>query len=353
MSAVNIFLWAVMLLLAPLCAGCALCYWFRLPGRLNTCYLVGCLGEWALMQLFSVPMTLLKLGFVPLVWAITLSLAALGTIGLALFFRGRKARGAGGRVAGQPGWNGADVFALTVLIVGYLCLAFVCARMQHVDVDDARFVVTAVDIEHTNRLFLTDYGTGQALVDFEGPLRHDLFSPWVVYIAYLARMTATPVTVIAHSVLPQALLLCLLSAYWTVAERFFGNRRFEKYSMVFLALLVCAYSGHSSMAAEGYFIRRTWQGKAMVAGIGIPALYLALTHISDEAGEWRPYLLSYVVMLAMCFMSAMGIILGTILCGAFGLAYGIRLRSLPVALKTWGGALICLIYVGIMMLRMV
>jgi hypothetical protein len=47
----------------------------------------------------------------------------------------------------------------------------------------------------------------------------------------------------------------------------------------------------------------------------------------------------------------MGIILGSILSGAFGLAYGIQHRSLPVALKTWGGVFICLVYVGVMMLR--
>jgi hypothetical protein len=60
-----------------------------------------------------------------------------------------------------------------------------------------------------------------------------------------------------------------------------------------------------------------------------------------------------MVMLAVCFMSAMGIILGSILCGAFGLAYGIQYRSLSVALKIWGAVAICLVYVGIMMLRMV
>ena len=60
-----------------------------------------------------------------------------------------------------------------------------------------------------------------------------------------------------------------------------------------------------------------------------------------------------MAMLAMCFMSAMGIILGSILCGAFGLAYGIRYRSFPVALKIWGAVAICLVYIGVMMLRMV
>ena len=353
MSVLSGFLWVVMLILVPVCIGFALCHWFRLPGGLHNCFLTGWLGSWALVQLLSVPMTLLKTGFVLLVWAITLGLALLGAAGLTLFFREWKARAHGGRSEQKPGWNVADVFALTVLIAGYLCLAITCARMQHVDADDARFVVTAVDIEHTNRLFLTDYGTGRALTDFEGPLRHDLFSPWSVYTAYVARMTATPAAIVAHSVLPQVWLLCLLCAYWAVAERFFGNRRFEKYGMVFLALLVCAYSGYTSMTAEGYFIRRSWQGKAVVAGVGIPAMYLALTAIGEQAKAWRPYLFAYVVTLAMCFMSAMGIILGTILSGAFGLAYGIRERSLPVALKTWGGAFICLAYVGTMMLRLV
>ena len=97
--------------------------------------------------------------------------------------------------------------------------------------------------------------------------------------------------------------------------------------------------------------RRSRQGKAVVAGIGIPVMRLALTIIPDWAKRWRSCLYEYMVTLAMCFMSAMGIILGSILSGAFGLAYGIQHRSLPVALKTWGGVFICLVYVSVMMLR--
>ena len=353
MSVVNGFLWVLLLLVVPLCGGFAVCRWFRLPRNLPTCFLSGYLAVWALFQLFSVPMALFKAGFMPLIWVITVALAALDAWGIALFIRDRKQRSTRGHDRPRPDWNAADVFSLIVLIVGYLCLAFACARLQHIDGDDARFVVEAVDIEHTNRLFLTDYGTGQALADFAGPLRHDLFSPWTVYLAYIARMSATPVAIIAHSVLPQALLLCLMCAYWVVAERFFGSHRFEKHAMVFLALLVCVYSGRSTMTAEGYFLRRSWQGKAVVAGIMVPSMYLALTNICDHLKEWRAYLLVYMAMLAMCFMSAMGIILGSILCGAFGLAYGIRYRSLPVDLKIWGAVAICLVYVGVMMLRMV
>ena len=351
MSVISGLLWVVMLLLVPVCAGYTLCRWFRMPVGLHNCYLTGWLGEWALIQLLCIPMTLLKTGFTPLMWAITLAMTLLGAAGAFLFIRERKSKPNRKPGKAKPGWNGADVFALAVLIAGCLCLAVTCTQLQHIDDDDSRYVVMAMDIEHTDRLFLTDYGTGQPLTGFEGTLGHDIFSPWVVCMAYVARMTATPVTIVAHTVLPQAWLLCLISVYWAVAERLFGNKRFEKYAMVFLALLVCAYSGRSSMAAEGYFLRRSWQGKAVVAGIGIPAMYLALTAIPDRAKQWRPYLYEYMVTLAMCFMSAMGIILGSILCGAFGLAYGLQRRSLPVALKTWGGLLICLVYVGVMMLR--
>lgn len=353
MSVVNGLLWGLLLLVVPICAGVAVCHWFRLPRSLPTCFLSGYLGEWALFQLICVPMTLFKTGFVPLIWVITVAYALLDAWGLALLIRNRKRRSTRSNDDQRPGWNAADVFSLVLLIAGCLCLAFVCARMQHSNGDDSRLVVEAVDIENTNRLFLTDYGTGQALTDFAGTLRHDLFSSWTAYIAYIARMTATPVAIIAHSVLPQVFILCLICAYWVVAERFFGKSRFEKHAMVFLALLVCVYSGRSTMIAEGFFIRRPWQGKAMVAGIMIPSMYLALTNICDHLKEWRAYLLVYMVMLAVCFMSAMGIILGSILCGAFGLAYGIQYRSLSVALKIWGAVAICLVYVGIMMLRMV
>ena len=352
MNIMNGIMCAVVLLLVPICGGYAACHWFRLPRDLPHCYLAGCMAQWAMLQLICVPMTLLKMGFEPLVWVVSAGFALMAACGLALFIKALKSHADMKADRQRPAWNGADVFALVLMIVGCLCLLYACGRMQHIDRDDARFVVTAVDIEHTNRLFLTDYGTGAAIDDFAGPLRHDLFSPWVVYFAYVARVSSTPVAIVAHTAFPQTLMLCLFCVYWLMSGRFFGERRFERYGMVFLALLVTAYSGYATMATEGYFVRRPWQGKATVAGIGIPTLYLALTRIWSESRRWRNYLLMYMVIMAMCFMSAMGIILSSVMCGAFGLAYGIRKRSLTVALKTWGGALICLSYVGVMLLRM-
>jgi hypothetical protein len=352
MNALNVLLWILMLLVLPTCAGYAACRFLRLPRSIPTCYLGGTFVQWALIQCFSVPMTLLKLGFVPLTWAISVSMGLLAMFGINLFMRDRRSR------ANRPlkdrikGWKPEAIFALSALVVAYLYLAWNCARYAHIDLDDARFVVSAVDIESTARLFLTDFGTGMPVADFAGTLRHDLFSPWAVYIAYVGRMTMTSPTVIAHSVLPQALMLAALSAWLLIAQRQFDGRRFEKYGVPFIAILLIMYCGNRGYTAESFFLRRLWQGKAVVASIGIPTMYLVLTRCGHKPEGWRPCLPIYIVALAMCLMSAMGFIICCMLCGAFGLAYGIQGRKITVALKIWGGALICLAYVGVMLLLM-
>lgn len=354
MNACNVLMSFLVLLVMPTCAGYAVCGCCRLPRSITACFLGGTFTHWALLQCISIPMTLLKMDFRLLLWLDTAAFGALCLAGAIGFIKNRRSTGTGQTRHGGEKWKAEDVVALVALIAGYAYLAYNCAVFQHVDLDDARFVVTAVDIENTNRLFLTDYGTGKAMTAFAGPMRHDLFSPWAVYMALVARLTATPVAIVAHSVLPQALMLCALSAWLLLAERLFGNRRFEKYGATLLILLLTLYSKNTSYTAESFFLRRLWQGKSVVGSLGIPTLYLVLTARTEGEGMAgiRPYLPIYITALAMCLMSAMGIIMCCILCGAFGLARGIQARSVAVALKTWGGVLICLVYVGVMLVLM-
>jgi len=341
-----------MLLFVPTCAGYAACRFLGLPRSIPACYLGGTFLQWAMVQCFSIPMTLLRLGFVPLTWTISAGMGALGLFGIRLFMEEGMPKAKRSLRGSVKGWKPEEAFALCALVVAYLYLAWNCARHAHIDLDDARFVVTAVDIDSTNRLFLTDFGTGMPVADFTSTLRHDLFSPWAVYIAYVGRMTMTSPTIIAHSVLPQALMLAALSAWLLIAQRQFNGSRLEKYGMPFIVILLIMYCGNRGYTAESFFLRRLWQGKAVVASIGIPTLYLVLTRCGYAPEGWRPCLPIYIVALAMCLMSAMGIIICCMLCGAFGLAYGIQGRKIAVALKIWGGALICLAYVGVMLLLM-
>lgn len=352
MNAWNVLMSVLTLVAVPTGAGYAVCAFCRARRSVAACFLGGTFAMWALIQCVSVPMTLLRLGFVPLVWVVSALIGALCLLGVAGYARDRSSKRAGKGVPGPKTWKPEEVIALAALVAGYLYLAWNCASYQHVNLDDSRFVVTAVDIENTNRLYLTDYGTGNAMSAFAGPMRHDLFSPWAVYMALVARLTSTPVAVVAHSVIPQQLILCALSAWLLLSGQLFRNRRFEQYGATLLILLLTLYTKTTGYTAESFFLRRSWQGKSVVANVGIPTLYLALTGRKQRKRRWRPYLPIYIVALAMCLMSAMGIIMCCLLCGAFGLAHGIRSRSAAVALKTWGGALICVGYVGVMMALM-
>ena len=352
MNAWNVLMSVLTLAAVPTGAGYAVCTFCRARRSVAACFLGGTFAVWALIQCVSVPMTLLRLGFVPLVWVVSALIGALCLLGVAEYARDRGSNRAGRREPRPKAWRAEEVIALVALVAGYLFLAWNFARFQHIDIDDSRFVVTAVDIENTNRLYLTDYGTGNAMSAFVATMKHDLFSPWAVYMALVARLTATPVAIVAHSVIPQQLILCALSAWLLLSGQLFKGRRFEQYGATLLILLLTLYTKATGYTSESFFLRRPWQGKSVVANVGIPALYLALTGQALPRQGWRPYLPIYTVALAMCLMSAMGIIMCCLLCGAFGLAYGIRSRSAAVALKTWGGALICLGYVGVMLALM-
>lgn len=341
----------LMLGIVPLMTGKAVHRFLAVGRGPATVYLTGFITELALIQIIAVPLIFLRTSFTAAVVSVSAALAALAGTGLILTVRqfrtGKTPRTAKPRAHRQF----ADYFALLLMAGGYVTVAVIIGQMTTRSPDDSRFVVSAVDMVRTDRMFLTNPATGLEIAGFYGDMHRDVVSPWAVYIAYTARTTGIYATTLAHSVLPQQLMFCMACCYWSIADTFFPDQLFSKCSIVFLAFLVNVYGYYSPYSAETFALKRIWQGKAVVASIGIPVTFWAYARIWQDGFSWKRCILSYLVLFSMCLMSGMGIIFSAILCAVFGIAYGITRKSFRTALQIWTGALIPVLYYGISQLE--
>lgn len=237
-----------------------------------------------------------------------------------------------------------EIIGILVVIGIMGWMLYQVVALQHTDADDSRFVVNAVEILRTNRMFLTDVITGSELEVWIGELNKDVTSPWAVYIAYYAKVTGTTAAVMAHSILPVSLILCGCSVFWLFAKEIFKENMSDRCIFMSLVLLLNIYGFHSVYTAETFYLTRIWQGKSVVASVAIPAMFLFLMWLYQQPKHAGYYILVLITDIAMCLMSGMGIIIGAIMLASAGLVYGLRRKSWQFAFLLWETCAINVVY---------
>lgn len=313
------------LLAVPYCVGNGVSSYLKIRKTISKNYFLGMITIWALLQVIAVPLILLKQSFLLLIAIVTILLFLLCVYGL------KK----GCFPTRLHVLSRVECFAAAMLFLSMLILLLCTVFLQHTDADDSRFVVNAVDIVRTNRMFLTNPINGEETLTWTGEIAKDITAPWALFIAYFSKMTGIFVTVMAHSVLPCILLLCAFCVFWMLSDVFFKNDILHRCIFVCFVILLNLYGYFSVYSAETFLLTRIWQGKAAVAGIGIPAVFLISMWIYEEEKKKSYYIVLLLANLAMCLMSGMGVIIGVIMLGCIGFVYGVIKRNIKVSLRFW------------------
>lgn len=334
---INVLFVILFLYLMPVVVGHGVNKILKIDTGLVKSFLIGNIFIWALFQIVSVPLVLLKQSF--LVVAAIVNVVFAGICLYVLFDEIIRKKG---RCLHPKTWANkltglkrADGFALAVLFAALGWLLYKIITLQHTDADDSRFVVNAVEILRTNRMFLTDLITGQELETWVGEVIKDITAPWAVYIAYLAKMTGLSAVIMAHSVMPVALILCGMSAFWLISGEVFKKDITNRSIFMCLVILLNVYGNYSIYTTETFMLTRIWQGKATVASVAIPAMFLMCMWLYENEKSYGYYVLVALVNLGMCLMSGMGIIIGAIMLGSFGLVYGFTKKKLWISFAMW------------------
>lgn len=218
--------------------------------------------------------------------------------------------------------------AFTPCIWGQLALllgqALFYVRYQYSNADDAFYVASAATSLATNTVFAYSPYTGTAYETL--PARYAL-SPFHAFNAVLCRLTGIHPAVMAHIVFMILFLLFAYAVYALLGRALFSKDMEKTGYFLLLVSALTLFSAYSERTSGLVLLIRLWQGKALLAGVLLPmALYLAV-RIFLLDGRRADWLLLFALMCACCMASSMGVLLGALSAGIFGLLYAVRDRS--------------------------
>lgn len=328
LTVLNIVLCIVTLAVLPVLTGNGVLEALRVDKRnIVIDFLWGMIFMMAICQVIAVPMVLFRAPFlwvVILLSIIQMAFAVWGVGGFVLDLTdGKKTKK---KKAEKNIWIWRIAALCAVL---FLILSFTFTTT--IDHDDARFVVNVVDMVRTNKMYLTDPSTGNAITEWlaDSDMSKDIAAPWAVYIATVSKVTGVYPTMMAHFILPMALLLLAGSVWYYLGKAIFKNESTVCLFIVMTAIFQI-FGCYSIYTESTFLMTRLWQGKAVLATIGIPlgiALNLKMFGAKEKARKKYFYLL-LIWSFACCLFSSMGVIIGALQVGAFSLGYALAKKDL-------------------------
>ncbi len=297
-------------------------------GSLGSTYLFGQLTLWAAFQVLAVPLVLLRVDYTTLFWAYLPIAVLLAVVGVMRFQKIK---------LDKP-----TVFLIIAVLVICWQAHFYVFKM-HLDEDDARWIAEANDALVKNKMLLYNPATGEYIGRFVGEMVKDVFSPWPFYVAGIAKITGIRAASIAHTAYPPFLLALSYLAYWEMGRQLFKNPAEQGIFLLMVSVINMFMGGVDNGYTQSEFtLTRIWQGKAIVAAVIIPAIFMLILRIQndDTVPNW---LLLTVTTCAACLFSGMGIAISLLMTAVYG-AYVVvcgRWKRIPYWLLSMLPPIVC------------
>lgn len=230
-----------------------------------------------------------------------------------------------------------------VLIGFQLYMAFFYASF---DGDDAFYVVQSVATYETNTMYRVLPYTGQSTgVD----LRHGL-AGLPMWIAYVAKLSNIHPTILTHSILQFVFIPVIYYIYYEVGKVLFQKEK-NKLPIFMIIVAVLQIFGNVSIYTNStFFLTRTWQGKALLANLILPLIFLLLYWIFEDremetknkyVGTW---ILLFMVNIVAAHCSTVSVFLVPVLIAIQGLVISIIKKDLKILIKLALTCIPCVIY---------
>ncbi|MCD7833320.1 MAG: DUF6077 domain-containing protein [Lachnospiraceae bacterium] len=213
---------------------------------------------------------------------------------------------------------------------------------QHIDDDDAFYVATAVTAVETDTLMEYNPYIGNLYQNI--PTRYVL-SSWPLYLAALSVLCAgLHPTLIAHLLLPGPIVLFAYLIYALIARDLFADDPRRQNLFLLFVVLILSFSGFSVYSSGVFLFTRGWQGKALVAAITQPALFLLCRQAMTDTGGKSAWFLLFCAVTSACMFSSMGVVLSILPVAVYAVIYSIKQkkwRYLPCSFLACGSAIAC------------
>lgn len=285
-------------------------------------YVCGWFVSFFVFELVAVPLILLEKSFTLLVIVYT---AAVGILLPVSVWQGRHTwKEFANNVKGikelpiyvKAGWG--IFFLMVILQMAYAVF------YEYYDGDDAYYIATAVITGNFDSMYLRDAYTGYL---YPLDARH-AFSPTPIYQAWLSRLSGIAPAVVAHSVLAPVWLMFMYCIYGQIGNRLLWNKRsYRPVFMIFIAVWLM-FGNVSLYTSETFAMTRTWQGKGLMAGMVVPALFLCLIYLAQEKVSQGMWMLFICVCLSAVFATSVSFMIIPTVSAAAAVLIGMKKKSL-------------------------
>ena len=277
-------------------------------------YVIGHMSVFAVIEILSVPMILLRLKFDILYWSFMAVITILFVLGLRKILVGNK-------VSFQSLKKYFKTISPLAVIMLLLAIALILIqfsvyfRGMHLDEDDARWLAEANDALEYGDMMTRSFSTG----DYQGAFAtaRDATSPWPMMWAILAKTLHTNAATAVHTIYASFELLIMYMIYYLIAREMFEKKDARFTFLLTVAVINMFYAG-TVLTQSVFSMVRIWQGKATVAAVVIPLLVYLFICINkrDKLQDW---LALPIVCCGACLMSGMGISLSAFMIAIYGL----------------------------------
>lgn len=233
---------------------------------------------------------------------------------------------------------------LTILLIALVALQVLAlVKYAHIDDDDAFYVGTATTTIYTNSMFKYDGSTGKEYTEI--PERYAI-GPFPIYTALISDLINIHPAIVAHTILPIVFIPLVYLIYALIAKDLLKS---ERSVIIFLVLLCILYiwGNFSKRTNFTFLLFRIWQGKAVLANIILPAMWLFFIKAIKNNFKLVNCILLIMVILAGILTTTMGIGLPAITLMSLAFVFAIKDKKISYLVKSSICCLPCVIYFAI------
>ena len=222
---------------------------------------------------------------------------------------------------------------LAILLV--LMQIFMKFEYSTINNDDSSFVVLSTQMIDTGKMYYTNQE--------ENLNARRALAPVSAYYAVISEYLLTHVTIVTHTVFPIIFVILASLVYYYFGKSLFKDDKDSPY--IFLIFMTLAnFYFFRFKGAGSYFLRFTWLGRVIDAGIFLPLLWkLILEALNKENNKIRDWLSILFLVLASCLCTEMSIAIITIPIAIFSLISSIRDKKISYLFKSLIMIIPCLI----------
>lgn len=265
-------------------------------------FVVGYLFEFASFEVLYVPMYFLQCSFqtVAYSWIVVIFLLTIVSIWV------NRKRGNEILQATLHGIKNMPKFILIFLIIVAIQIYFPVRYRQQIDPDDAFYLATVTTTLETNSLFKINAYDG---TEYEENMLRYSMSGLAIWFASLSKLLSIHPAILQHTIWPIVAILLEMTIYGLLGNQLVKKDKEKLTYFLILLSMVYAFGFFSVYTNFSFFAYRSWQGKALIANLVVPATWLFYLKCVENDKNLVNWFVFVLTMISACFVTEMGVFL--------------------------------------------